>query len=88
MQRTYTKDLSQKVGETVTIKGFVQAIRNQGKIAFLIIRDVTGLVQIVVLKSAEAAFSAVQDITTESVIEVVGKAKEEKQAPGGFELEA
>ncbi len=88
MQRTYTKDLSQKVGETVTIKGFVQAIRNQGKIAFLIIRDVTGLVQIVVLKSAEAAFAAVQDLTTESVVEVVGKAKEEKQAPGGFEVEA
>ena len=56
MQRTCVKDLKAKIGEQVSIKGFVHAIRDQGGIKFLIIRDVTGLIQAVVLKSEKAVF--------------------------------
>ena len=87
MERTYVKDLSSHVGESVSIKGFVQAIRNQGSISFLNVRDVTGIVQAVVLKSSPA-FATVTELTLESVVEVIGLAKAEKQAPGGYEVDA
>lgn len=87
MERTHIKDVPTKVGETIKIAGFVHAIRNQGSIKFIILRDVTGLIQSVVLKSSPA-FAQADELSLESVVEIEGLAKEEKQAPGGFEIEA
>ncbi len=87
MERTHIKDVPTMVGETVKISGFVHAIRNQGSIKFIILRDVTGLIQSVILKSSPA-FAVVDELSLESVIEIEGLAKAEKQAPGGFEIEA
>ena len=87
MQRTLIRDLSNKIGEKVLVKGFVQTIRNQGKIAFLIIRDISGIIQAVSLKvDNEEVFSVIEDISTESVVAIEGLLKEEKQAPGGYEI--
>jgi nondiscriminating aspartyl-tRNA synthetase len=88
MERTYIKNLKDRVGQETLIKGFIQVIRNQGSIKFLIMRDVTGIVQTVVLKSETEAFNKVSDLTHESVIEIEGLVKEEKQAPEGYELQA
>lgn len=88
MNRIYIKDLKAHVGEEIIIVGFVQAIRNQGGIKFLIVRDVTGNTQVVVLKSEKDAFEFVNEITLESVVAITGKPKEEKQAPNGVELQA
>ncbi len=88
MKRTYIKDIQKHIGETVELAGFVQAIRNQGSIKFLILRDTTGTIQCVVLKNNENAFKTVEDLTLESVVKISGTAKEEKQAPSGFEVEA
>ncbi len=87
MKRTQTKDLSAYVGKDVLIKGFVQTIRNQGKIAFLIIRDVTGTIQTVVVQAEnEEVFDIVDHLSHESVVSIEGKVKKEKQAPGGIEV--
>ncbi|RJR26583.1 aspartate--tRNA(Asn) ligase [candidate division WWE3 bacterium] len=88
MERTHIKNLKTKVGETVIVKGFVHAIRDQGGIKFLLIRDVTGIIQVVVLKSESEAFELVKELTLESVVSIEGRVKEEKQAPDGFELQA
>jgi aspartyl-tRNA synthetase len=88
MTRTYIKELKAKVGEQVLIKGFVQTIRNQGSIKFLMLRDVTGVIQVVVLKSEADAAQVANELTLESVVEISGLAKEEKQAPGGYEVQA
>ncbi|HLD50757.1 aspartate--tRNA(Asn) ligase [candidate division WWE3 bacterium RIFOXYC1_FULL_40_10] len=88
MERTHIKSIKQKIGEKITIKGFVETIRQQGSIAFLIIRDVTGRAQVVVLKSHTEAFDTCKTLTLESVVCITGLAKEEKQAPNGFEIEA
>lgn len=85
-ERIYLKDLKDHIGEDVTVKGFVDTLRDQNKIVFLIVRDITGLVQTVVLKDCED-FEIAKNITEESVVEIVGLVKEEKQAPGGFEIE-
>lgn len=86
MERTYIKDLGTKVGQEVTIKGFAQTIRDQGNITFLIVRDVTGLIQTVVWKDAPEALATVKGLSIESVVSIEGIVKEEKQAPGGFEV--
>lgn len=85
---THIKELKNKTGQEVILKGFIQTIRDQGGIKFLLLRDVTGTVQIVILKSEKAIFDSVKNLTLESVIEIKGKVKEEEQAPGGFEVQA
>jgi len=88
MERTLIKSLKEKIGEKVKVSGFVQAIRNQGGIAFFVVRDVTGTVQIVFLKGAGEVFTKAGEVSLESVVSVEGLVKEEKQAPGGFEIQA
>lgn len=84
--RTAINDVRTQVGSEVQVFGFIQSIRNQGKIAFLILRDITGTVQCVVLGSS-SAFAKMNELTLESVVKITGTAKEEKQAPGGYEIE-
>ena len=87
MQRVYIKDLSQYIGKEVVIEGFVNTLRHQGGIKFMLIRDVTAKAQTVVLKQNAESFSQVADLSVESVVKVTGLVKEEKQAPDGIEIE-
>ncbi len=86
MERTYIKDVKTNAGKTVSLSGFAQTIRKQGGIAFLILRDITGTVQTLVLKSNAVAFQAVQDLSIESVVSITGLSKENTQAPNGIEV--
>lgn len=85
MKRTYIKDLKEQVGKEVSISGFVHTIRVQSKIIFIILRDITGLVQLVVMKE-NANFDLAKDLSSESVIKISGVVKEEKNAIGGVEI--
>lgn len=85
MKRTYIKDLKEQVGKEVSISGFVHTIRVQSKIIFIILRDITGLVQLVVMKE-NANFDLAKDLSSESVIKISGTVKEEKNAIGGVEI--
>ncbi len=87
MVRTQTKDLKEKIGQSVNVAGFVHAVRNQGKIAFLRLREESGSIQVVILGSNEVAFTTVKSLTTESVVEIKGLVKEAKQVPEGIEIE-
>ncbi|MBI3289878.1 aspartate--tRNA ligase [Candidatus Microgenomates bacterium] len=70
MERTLVKDAVNKVGEEVKLCGWVQTRRDHGKIVFFDLRDITGLVQ-VVLNEEQAS-----DINVEYVVEIVGLVKE------------
>jgi aspartyl-tRNA synthetase len=87
MQRTLIGQLKEKIGQQVKIAGFVYTIRDQGSIKFLIIRDITGMIQVVVTKSSSEALKTVSSLSLESVVEITGLVKEEKQAPGGIEIQ-
>lgn len=87
MQRIQVKDLIAKIGQPIAIAGFVHSLRNQGKIAFLRLRDESGSVQVVILGSNVTSFATIKALTTESVVSIVGIAKETKQAPEGVEVE-
>ncbi len=73
MERTYIKDVEAKVGQEVTIAGWVDIRRDQGKLIFLDFRDMTGYVQGVVLPGAKEAMEVASKLRSEWVVEVRGK---------------
>lgn len=89
MGRIYIEDLNTYVGQEVTIHGWVYNKRSSGKIKFIVIRDGTGLLQCVMVKSAlpEDVFERFGKLTQESSLKVTGTVKKEPRAPGGFEME-
>ena len=74
-------------GKTVELKGWVHETRDHGKIRFLILRDSTGIVQVTAKKEGmpEEIFTNMS-LPKETVLRIEGTVKEEKQAPGGFEI--
>jgi asparaginyl-tRNA synthetase len=82
-------EAAQHVGETVEIPGWLYNLRRSGKIAFPILRDGTGLMQCVAVKSnlSEELFETTRDLTQESSIVVTGKVRAEQRAPGGYEMD-
>ena len=82
-------EAAQHVGETVEIAGWLYNLRRSGKIAFPIVRDGSGLMQCVAVKSAlpEALFESIRNLTQESSITVTGKIRAEQRAPGGYEMD-
>lgn len=86
--RIHICDVQNYIGEVVTIAGFAQIIRDQGNIKFILVRDITGVVQVVITKHRPDAFIVTKALTHESVIEIQGLVKAEKQALAGFEIEA
>ncbi|MEQ1500521.1 MAG: aspartate--tRNA(Asn) ligase [Parcubacteria group bacterium] len=72
MKRTYIKDLSQHVGEEVNIKGWVDVRRDQGKMVFMDMRDMSERVQCVVLPSHSEPLESVKEVRVEWVLSVTG----------------
>jgi len=74
MQRTLIKDVREKIGQSVTVKGFVHVLRNQKAVQFIIVRDHTGMMQIVVERSEmnSTVNDLISGLNRESAIEVTG----------------
>jgi nondiscriminating aspartyl-tRNA synthetase len=88
MKRILIEEAKQQTGETVTIAGWVQIIRDQGTIKFILIRDRSGVIQVIVAGKKEKSFEVAAALTKESVVEISGVVKKEKQAPDGIEIAA
>jgi asparaginyl-tRNA synthetase len=73
--------------ETVTIRGWVYRKREGKALIFLLVRDSTGFIQCTVQKDSPASKEA-ERLTIESSLSLEGKAKSDKRAPGGYEIEA
>ena len=71
MTRTLIKDLKSEVGKQVTIKGWVDVRRDQGKMVFFDFRDRSGKVQGVVLPNS-SAMEVAKDVGLEYAVEVAG----------------
>ncbi len=87
MQRSYIQDAFKKEGE-VLLQGWVHDSRDLGKIRFIVLRDISGRIQITGVKAEidEKLFKQMDSISRESVIKIIGKIKTSKQAPGGKEI--
>jgi asparaginyl-tRNA synthetase len=83
-------DFRGHVGEEVRVQGWLHNKRSSGKLQFLIVRDGSGYAQCVVAKAAvpAEAWAAAEAAGQESSLELVGRVKEDKRAPGGYEVDA
>jgi nondiscriminating aspartyl-tRNA synthetase len=73
-----------KSKENIKLRGWVQELRDLGKVKFIVLRDKTGILQIVV-KGEEISFSF-KELSKEDYVEISGKLIDSKQAPNGKEL--
>ena len=87
-RHTSIRELAAHVGEEVTLRGWLYNKRSSGKILFLILRDGTGFVQAVASEGDVGArvWSTIEQLDYESSVEVTGMLREDRRAPGGYEL--
>ena len=85
---TYIEKIGEQAGQTVTIKGWLHNRRSSGKIHFLVVRDGTGFLQVVMGKRDvdEATFTKADHLSQESAVIVTGTVKAEPRAIGGYEM--
>ena len=90
MERTPIADLPAKVGASATVRGWVQAVRDQKRVQFVIVRDESGAVQTVLGKDDPPSElnAAISALTPESAVSVTGKVvADERVNLGGLELQ-
>ena len=89
LPRISVSDAGNHTGESVEIAGWLYNLRRSGKICFPQVRDGSGVIQCVAVKSAlpEALFESLKDLTQESSLLIRGKIRSEARAPGGFEMD-
>jgi asparaginyl-tRNA synthetase len=77
------------VGQQVRIQGWLYNLRKSGKIVFPVVRDGSGMMQCVAVKSAlpEEVFEALKGLTQESSVIITGTIRAEARAQGGYELD-
>ncbi len=80
--RILIRDLQSRIGGTVTVGGWVHGIRKQGGVVFVLLRDRTGIVQII----CKPGYVKKNNLRNETVIYVTGEVIEDSRAEGGIEI--
>ncbi len=77
-------------GKPARVRGWVYRTRSSGGLAFVVVRDSSGVIQCAVKKQNVSAeeFAGAEKALIESAVEVEGTVKKDPRAPGGFELQA
>ena len=89
MERTLISELPAKVGGSVKVRGWVNALRDQKSVQFVIIRDESGMAQAVLPKGEPPSElnEAISALTAESAITITGTVvADERVKLGGLEL--
>jgi aspartyl-tRNA synthetase len=91
--RTFVADTMSKVGQTVTLKGWVNSRRDHGGLIFIDIRDHTGVAQLAIRPEQAEAFAVGESLRDEFVISATGNVLEREAglknpnlATGGVEI--
>ncbi len=81
-------ELGARAGHAATVHGWVTHTRSSGKVAFVVMRDGTGILQCVVVKTQVSAevWERFQALTLETCLTVTGEVRADARAPGGVEL--
>ena len=82
------EDLHSVAGQAVTVRGWVTHVRSSGKVAFVVLRDGSGVLQSVLVKNAVSpeTWERFAELTLETAIMVTGEVREDARAPGGYEM--
>jgi asparaginyl-tRNA synthetase len=88
MEWVYIEDIAKYRDREIEVRGWVYNKRSSGKVRFLIVRDGTGLLQATGFSADQDAplFRTFDSLTQESSVIVRGLVREDKRAPGGYEL--
>ena len=88
MEVVRIEDAGKHVGQAVEVRGWLYHRRSSGKLLFLLVRDGSGTIQAVGSLSdlGEETFRALDALPQESALSVTGTVREDKRAPGGYEL--
>lgn len=88
MERTYIADIKNNLGKPVLVQGFVENLRDSKYMAFIVLKDISGKIQITVEKEKLPELCPViASLTQDSVISVVGTAVENDFVKmGGVEI--
>ena len=70
--RILAAETSKKVGENITVAGWVHSRRDHGGLIFIDLRDHTGLVQLVINSDKKDAFSLAESLRDEFVVRACG----------------
>ena len=74
MNRTYIQDALKATDSVVKVQGFIENLRNSKAMAFIVLKDITGKIQITVEKADHPELvDTIDQLTQDSVITVVGK---------------
>lgn len=82
-ERALTRDLPTRVGDVVLIEGWVHTIRKFGTVNFLLMRDRTGMAQVILEPDQVEILEGLQ---VETVLSVQGRVVSEERATGGVEI--
>lgn len=74
-------------GKEVRVAGWIHTIRNLGGKIFILLRDKSGIGQIVVEKNSKV-YEIAKDLTLESAVSILGVVKSDQRAPNGVEVHA
>src|SRR5258706_14071885 len=89
MQTVRIGECRHHVGKEVLVQGWLHNKRSSGKLQFLTVRDGSGFAQAVMAKAAgpAEAWDAGDKAGQEASLELTGRVREDKRAPGGYEVE-
>jgi asparaginyl-tRNA synthetase len=89
MERVYINKISDYVDQDVTIQGWLYNIRSSGKLMFPELRDGTGIIQGVVVKSvvSEKVWEDFSKLTQESSLKVTGTVTKHPKKENVYELQ-
>ena len=87
-ERVYIKDVAGKIGTEVKLQGFADNIRNSKSMLFIVLKDITGKVQITLEKEkAPELAENLEAVTNDSVLTVIGQVAENEYVKlGGIEI--
>lgn len=76
------------VGRVASVRGWVTHLRSSGKVAFIVLRDGTGVLQCVIVKNnvVPEVWERFQQLTVETSLMVTGEVREDARSPGGVEM--
>jgi aspartyl-tRNA synthetase len=89
VERTLIEQLPERIGEQVTVRGWVQALRDQKRVQFVILRDESGMAQLVLPKDDPAGElnERISALTAESAVTFTGSVVgDERVKLGGLEV--
>jgi len=87
--RVLVSEINDRSGDIITVAGWVVTARSSGKIAFIELRDGTGVVQAVASSDRVTAevWQQLEGLTTESSVSLIGKVQPHPKRPDEFELQ-